>query len=158
MNKSFRIDKKKLEKYVGEGSFKTVSELEAARERYLKSDLFLKNRKSIRIHPLEIGDPIEKLKLLSEIDLTIKYVLNKLDKDGKIMPEPYFSECKEKYLEAARIFPLPIDVYISHSEACQIFDVTEKVLKLYREIGLLLTLKDEREFTYHWVQLQAYFG
>lgn len=158
MNNFYSIDKETLEKFVGVGTIKTLSEIEDAREEYFNSDLFIKNRRNLLVSPFKFGLPRKKLRLLSETDLVVKQMMYDFNKSVWDMPKHLHNEFEMMYLEKAKVFPPPVDIYISHSEASQIFGVSEKRLHISRKIGMIKFIKHEGEYAYQWSHLQAFFG
>ena len=146
-----------LEKYLGIGTYNTLSELKSAREAHLKSDLFLNKRRKIIAHPMEIDIRLEHIRYIDEVELAVEELMKDVKKDVGIRPNDLLNIFHIKFLEAAKLFPPPLDVYIPHSEAYLIFEQPEIKLSSYQELGILKSIKHDGEFYYHWIQLQALF-
>lgn len=159
MHKYQNIDKETLKRYIGNDLFKSVSELETARKNYFQSEYYLKNRRRCRFIP---PDNIPSLKLfrnLDEIEMATIIVVDELQKEaGGIMPKNILIRLQGKLIDEIKVFPPPIDVYVSHTVASKIFGVSTEKLKLHRETGLLPFIKIKGVFNYHWPQLQEQFG
>jgi len=146
-----------LEKYLGIGSFNTLSELKSAREAHLKSDLFLNNRRKIIAHPVDIDTRLEHIRYIDEVELVVNELMKDVKEDIGIKSNDLLNIFQIKFIEAAELFPPPLDVYIPHSEACLIFEQPEEKLSSYQELGILTSINRDGEFNYHWIQLQALF-
>lgn len=154
----YSILDKELEKYLGNGTFQTISELKTARDQYLISDLFINRRRNIIAHPIEIDTPYpEDLRYVDEIELAVNELMKDVKKELGEMSKDSFEVFHLKFLEAAKVFPLPVDVYIPSTEACILFELTEIQLATCRELEFLSSIKQEGEHHYHWVELQALF-
>lgn len=155
MHKYHNIDKAILERYIGTGLYKSVSELETKRKEYFQSDYYLKNRRRCRFIPPDNIPSLKLLRNLDEIEMVSIIIVDELQKEvGGIMPKNLLIQLVGKLIDEIEVFPPPMDVYVSHSLASKIFGISSERLKLYRETRVLYSIKKEGEFNYHWPQLQ----
>ena len=95
-----------LKKYLGNGTYKTLSELKSAREAYLESDLFLNKRRKIIAHPMEIDIRLEHIRYIDEVELAVEELMKDVKKDVGIRPNDLLNIFHIKFLEAAKLFPV----------------------------------------------------
>lgn len=155
----YSILDKELEKYLGNGTFRTISELKSARDQYLTSDLFINRRRKIIAHPIEIETPYpEEIRCTDEIELAVNELMKDVKKELGEISQDFLEVFHSKFFEAAKVFPPPIDVYIPSVEACILFKLTGTQLDSCRELEFLSSIKHDGEHHYHWFELQALFG
>lgn len=159
MHKYQNIDKAILNRCTEKGWFKSVSELETKRREYFQSEYYLKNRRRVRFIPPDDIPSLTLLKNFDEIEMVTMIIVDELQKEvSGNMPENLFKQLVGNVIDETKVFPPPMDIYVSHSVASKIFEISTERLTLYRETGLLRFIKEKGEFNYPWTRLQELFS
>lgn len=122
------------------------------------SDQSQKKKRIYCIHTIDYGVPALKLKKLHESALTFKEIKYLFYRDDFKIPLWLRKMVMSYFKVVLTGSHSPIEIYISESDARQIFGAPLKRLHLYRNTGLLKATKENESYYYPWTQIQELFS